>query len=421
MRVIYLTDAIGSKRNGGSGLSGLRFLELLIARYGYVEIVTDAIRNTPVPGTRYGVITIKSNPPRFGSSLRALARFIAIRLINLPRRRVAMIDAGGDSVLIVCNSFTRLLDRVHVCNASSVRLACVVRGDTNSFDFQAFGETAGPDTLSAPLAFLHRFDGLIFVSQTTKRNWEEVLTRPQKRYLLPNAIDEREVDELLARPVESVRASLGWQSDEFHIVVVGSIQKRKGQDIFVPASKALRASLPHARVHFVGGVSPPWGGIEMAEALRGAGGDRYVVHGHRDDALALVRAADVAVMVSNSEAFPRSVAEYMALAKAIVSTPVAGADEMVTDGETGVIMPMGDPVALVEALVAMAADPERRSRLGDAARKRYLTEYSIASQTLRFAEIFDDVDATFDYSAAADARQAYGPNTAVSAAMRQSD
>ncbi len=56
MRVIYLTDSIGNKQNGGSGLSGLRFLQLLIGRYGQVHVVTDAVRNVPAPGEGYSVI-----------------------------------------------------------------------------------------------------------------------------------------------------------------------------------------------------------------------------------------------------------------------------------------------------------------------------------------------------------------------------
>lgn len=419
MRIIYLTDAIGSKRNGGSGLSGLRFLELLVARYGHVQIVTDASRNTVTSGPGRGVLKVKRNPPVFSFSLRGLTRFIAIRLINLTRPRLATIDADADGVLIVCNSFTHLLDRVQVRNSRCTRLACVVRGDTNSFDFQAFDDNSGADTLTAPLAFLHRFDILIFVSQTTKRNWEKLLVRPQSRYLLPNAIDEREVNEVLARPIDDLRASLGWPSDDFHIVVVGSLQKRKGQEIFAAAAKALRQAIPNAKVHFVGVVSALWGGIEMVSALRTASGDRYVIYGHRDDALALVRAADVAVMVSHSEAFPRTVAEYMALGKPIVSTPVAGADEMVVHGETGLIIPMNDPTALVKALAVMAGDAEARARLGEAARKRYLREYSISSQTRRFSEIFADVDRAFNDASARNQPQLSGGGTGLTVGVRE--
>ncbi len=393
MRVIYLTDSIGNKQNGGSGLSGLRFLQLLIGRYGQVHVVTDAVRNVPAPGEGYSVTAVRREAPPFGLSLRALVRAAGIRLLNLPRPAVATIDGQGDDVLVVCNSFSALPDRIRVVNARSTRSICVVRGDVNSFDFQGFGGTIDADPLREPLAFLERFDGLVFVSSTTQRNWQAIIRRPQHHYLLPNAIDEREVAALLAQPVAEVRAGLQWQDDETHIVAVGSLQRRKGQDVFVGAAPELLNRIPNVHVHFVGIISPPFGGTEMASALQAAGGARYTVHGHRDDALRLVHACDVAVCVSHSEAFPRSVAEYMALGKAIVTTPVAGADEMVIDGETGVLVPMGDPQALTDALVAIASDDARRKRLGAAARARYVSEYAIERQTARFGEIFADFDA----------------------------
>ena len=328
MRVIYLTDSIGSKQNGGSGLSGLRFLELLVGRYGHVHIVTEAVRNVPAGGPGFEVTAVRRDPPPFTARARPLARAVAIRLINLRRRRTATIDARDDDVLVVCNSFYTILDRVRIVNARSVRRACVVRGDVNSFEYQGFGEDAAIDPLRAPLAFLHEFDALVFVSQTTKRNWERLLARPQGRFLLPNAIDETEVNGLLARPREELRRELGWAPDEFHVVVVGSLQKRKGQDVFVPATELLRTRMPNARVHFVGVISPPF-----------------------------------------------------------------GADEMVINGDTGLLIPMADPEALVAALARLADNPALRERLGTAARSRYLTEYAMTSQQRRFGEIFDAIDA----------------------------
>lgn len=392
MRVIYLTDSIGNKQNGGSGLSGLRFLQLLMSRYGQVRLVTDAVRNVPQAGEGYSVTAVQRAAPPFGMSVRAMIRAVGIRVLNLPRPAIATIDAGGDDALIVCNSFSALPERVRVKNARTTRSICVVRGDTNSFDFQGFGGQTDSDPLREPLAFLEAFDGLVFVSSTTQKNWKALIRKPQRHYLLPNAIDEREVNTLLDQPSTVTRASIGWKPEELHLVVVGSLQRRKGQDVFVAAAKALFAALPNLYVHFVGVVSPPFGGLEMSQVLQAAGGDRYIVHGHRDDALTLVHAADVAVCVSHSEAFPRSVAEYMALGKAIVTTPVAGADEMVIDGETGVIVPCGDADELTRVLIAIAGDAVHRAALGQAARARYLSEYSIPMQTQRFGEIFADFD-----------------------------
>lgn len=394
MRVIYLTDSIGTKRGGGSGLSGKRFLDLLKARYGHVHIVSDAVRQPPASGPGHSVTLIQRRPPRFGRSFSALARYFGIRLFNMARPRVAVIDGKGGDVLVICNSFIGYLDCLRVTNARAVRMVCVVRGDTDSFNFQSFSaEEERQSPLHGPLAFLNRFDAYVFVSTRTRDNWTRLLGGQHEAYLLPNAIDEREVNELLARPVDAVRAELCMEPEAFHVVVVGSIQKRKGQDIFALAADALRQALPNVRVHFVGGVSPRWGGTVMVQALEASGGDRYRIHGHREDALKFVRAADVAVMVSHSEAFPRTVAEYMAMGSAIVSTPVAGADEMVLHGETGLIVPIGDHDALVTALVAVATDSATRQRLGEAARRRYYSEYSAASQEDRFTEIFQRIDA----------------------------
>lgn len=320
MRVIYLTDSIGTKRGGGSGLSGRRFLDLLKSRYRHVHIVSDAVREPPTAGPGHSVTLIQRRPPRFGRSLPELARYFGIRLFNLARPRLAAIDGKEGDVLVICNSFIRNLDCLQITNARAVRMACVVRGDVDSFNFQSFSAEEGTDgPLHGPLVFLKRFDAHVFVSTRTRDNWTRLLGPRHEAYLLPNAIDEREVSELSAKPIEAVRSELGMEPEAFHVVVVGTIQKRKGQDIFALAADALCRALPNVRVHFVGGASPRWGGTEMVQALEASGGDRYRILGHREDALKFVRASDVAVMVSHSEAFPRTVAEYMALGKAIIS------------------------------------------------------------------------------------------------------
>ncbi|MFY9329791.1 MAG: glycosyltransferase family 4 protein, partial [Georgfuchsia sp.] len=335
--------------------------------------------------------------PRFGRSLPELARYFGIRLFNLARPRLAAIDGKEGDVLVICNSFIRNLDCLQITNARAVRMACVVRGDVDSFNFQSFSAEEGTDgPLHGPLVFLKRFDAHVFVSTRTRDNWTRLLGPRHEAYLLPNAIDEREVSELSAKPIEAVRSELGMEPEAFHVVVVGTIQKRKGQDIFALAADALCRALPNVRVHFVGGASPRWGGTEMVQALEASGGDRYRILGHREDALKFVRASDVAVMVSHSEAFPRTVAEYMALGKAIISTPVAGADEMILHGETGLIIPIGDHDELVKALVSVSADSMVRNRLGESARSRYYSEYSAARQEARFTEIFEQIDASFE-------------------------
>lgn len=62
--------------------------------------------------------------------------------------------------------------------------------------------------------------------------------------------------------------------------------------------------------------------------------------------------------------------EAMAAGKAVLATRVGGVPEVVVDGETGILVPPGDPEALAEGIRRLAGDPALRERLGAAGRER---------------------------------------------------
>ena len=78
---------------------------------------------------------------------------------------------------------------------------------------------------------------------------------------------------------------------------------------------------------------------------------------------------DVSVLCSLNEGFPNSVIEALAAARPVVSTPVGGVTDVVTDGVTGILVPLGDPAALAETLRTLEADPLLCTRLGEAGRE----------------------------------------------------
>jgi glycosyltransferase involved in cell wall biosynthesis len=82
--------------------------------------------------------------------------------------------------------------------------------------------------------------------------------------------------------------------------------------------------------------------------------------------LARIAAADVLVVASDYEGQPLVVAEALALGRPVVATAVGRVPELVTPS-VGRVVPPGDPEALGAALTELAADPELRRRLGDAA------------------------------------------------------
>jgi glycosyltransferase involved in cell wall biosynthesis len=93
----------------------------------------------------------------------------------------------------------------------------------------------------------------------------------------------------------------------------------------------------------------------------------------RDELYAHLRRAAVVVFPSRREGFPVACAEAMAHGRAVVATSVGGLPDMVVDGETGLLVPPGDPAALRAALDRLLADADLRRRLGAAARERIAT------------------------------------------------
>ena len=97
-------------------------------------------------------------------------------------------------------------------------------------------------------------------------------------------------------------------------------------------------------------------------------------------------AAGVVVLSSVAEGFPVSLAEAMFCGRATVSTDVGAVVEVV--GGTGLVVPPRNPRALADACVALLRDPERRARLGAAARARALELFTVEQNITAFNSIY---------------------------------
>ena len=107
------------------------------------------------------------------------------------------------------------------------------------------------------------------------------------------------------------------------------------------------------------------------------GSTRVEVLGPRRDVAELLADSDVFVLSSRSEGFPVSILEAMAAGLPVVASDVGGVGEAVVDGETGFLVPPGDPDALAEALARLVADPLLRQLLGEAGRDRALRLFDV--------------------------------------------
>lgn len=100
--------------------------------------------------------------------------------------------------------------------------------------------------------------------------------------------------------------------------------------------------------------------------------------GEVDDVPAQLAAADAFVLSSRSEGMPMSILEAMAAGLPVVATRVGGIPELVADGETGLLVPAGDDVALGVALRRVVGDAELRRTLGSRGRARAVAEFDVA-------------------------------------------
>lgn len=82
---------------------------------------------------------------------------------------------------------------------------------------------------------------------------------------------------------------------------------------------------------------------------------------------AAFRRADVVIFPSLTEGLPVALLEAMTYERAIVASRAGGMPEILTDGQDALLIPVGDPDALVAAITRLADDPEERDRLGRAA------------------------------------------------------
>lgn len=181
---------------------------------------------------------------------------------------------------------------------------------------------------------------------------------------------------------EEVRRQLGCNADEILVVMVGRINRWKGQDVLVDALEELvRSGHVSIKAAIVG--SPPTGQERHLEDLRrrvdnGEVRNHVALRGYTNDVWSLWRAADIAVVPSiQPEPFGRVAIEAMAVGKPVIAANHGGLAEIVIQEETGLLVTPADSHALARAIHRLAADGVFRARLGVAALQRHRKEFGV--------------------------------------------
>jgi glycosyltransferase involved in cell wall biosynthesis len=184
------------------------------------------------------------------------------------------------------------------------------------------------------------------------------------------------------------RELLGIASGDFVIGTVGRLVPVKDHVVLLSAIAGVNESGVAASMVIVGD-GPLRGDLESrAHAL---GLERQVLFlGHRPDVDRILPALDVFALTSVSEGLPNTVLEAMATGLPVISTDVGGVDELVVDGETGLLVPARDAGAFSAAILKLAGDRGLREEMGAKGRKRATAQFGLPTMLAGYARVYKE-------------------------------
>jgi glycosyltransferase involved in cell wall biosynthesis len=194
----------------------------------------------------------------------------------------------------------------------------------------------------------------------------------------------------------SVEASSTPRNDSvFRIGLIGRISPWKGQHIFIQAAKLVNKRFPQARFVIIGAALfgeqqyekevrqlPQELGVEQIVEFAGFCKDVNLALGNLD---LVVHAS------TKGEPFGQVIIEGMAAGKPVVATNGGGVPEIVEDGETGLLVPMGDATAMAEAICQILETPERARAMGRKGRERVAAHFTMDQTARRVEAVYEEM------------------------------
>jgi glycosyltransferase involved in cell wall biosynthesis len=206
-----------------------------------------------------------------------------------------------------------------------------------------------------------------------------------RRCFLPNGVDTERFQRADDRERAQLRARLAVGSGPLFVYAGRLVPEKRVEDL-LSAWAGVRAADPRAELVVLGS-----GPCEIELRRMAPAGVQFP--GDVPDVAPWLRAADVFVLPSRTEGLSNALLEAMAAGLAVVATAVGGAVDLIDDGHSGRLVAPGQPLALRDALVSVAADAALRARLGAAARERVMSGYALPVIADRLVHLYRELAA----------------------------
>lgn len=219
----------------------------------------------------------------------------------------------------------------------------------------------------------------------------EERVRPDKVKIVANGIDASRFS-----PIEGSTNRVGQPT--LTIGYVGSLTRVKQVEVLLRAAKRILPACPRLRVRIVGGGPAPTQRLREGRTdawLRTIAsqlglGDHVDFTGARTEVLEELREMDIFVMPSILEGMSNAILEAMATGLPVIATDSGGNRELVDEGGTGYLFPVGDDQRLGELILDLLGSEEKRRAMGRAARQRVMERFTVQRMVAEMERVYTE-------------------------------
>lgn len=173
------------------------------------------------------------------------------------------------------------------------------------------------------------------------------------------------------------------------ICFVGRLSEEKGLPVLIDAMRTVHCRAPQARLTIVGS-GPLEKRLRDSVSSFGLGGCVEFA-GYMSNVFETLAHNDIFVLPSRTEGCPIVVLEAMAMGLPVVATAVGGNVELIRHGETGLLVPFGDPAGMADSLLSLISDRERALKMGEKGRSAAFSEFHPSRFTARLTALYDEL------------------------------
>lgn len=181
-----------------------------------------------------------------------------------------------------------------------------------------------------------------------------------------------------------LRQELGLDGTQKIVVSLGRITRAKGVEEFGEIASIISKRRSDISFVFVGAGTNQ----EYEDRILNQYGQFVTFLGHRADVPNILEDSDLYLHPSHREGLPLSIIESMEFELPALAWDIPGCNELISDGENGILRDFGDIEGMAESVMSLVSDPAKVADMGSAARKKFALTYDIAQFAPRLIEAY---------------------------------